>query len=120
MMKQFAILALLACALCAVQGRQLKQAQTLEQALASAQNTRVSTLIAAVQVGWLRIAAAATDRLLTSAGSSLDAMHVLTALHLLLHSCHPPLRRRLLASPSLLMQPGPYLPPPTTPSMMMM
>jgi hypothetical protein len=52
MMKQFAILALLACALCAVQGRQLKQAQTLAQALTSAQNTRVSTLIAAVQVGW--------------------------------------------------------------------
>lgn len=48
-MKQFIALAVLACALCAVQGRQLQQ-QTLAQALQAAQGSRVSTLIAAVQV----------------------------------------------------------------------
>lgn len=48
-MKQFIALVILACALCTVQGRQLKQ-QTLAQALQAAQGTRTSTLIAAVQV----------------------------------------------------------------------
>lgn len=48
-MKQLTALVILASALCAVQGRQLKQ-QTLAQALQAAQGTRTSTLIAAVQV----------------------------------------------------------------------
>lgn len=50
-MHKFVVVLLLALLCAAAQARELKQAQTVQQALQAAQGTRVSTLLSALQVG---------------------------------------------------------------------